>query len=200
MLQQGVGRSTASLHSGYTTALTKVCTLTTIFRHALCYLDLQNCFPVRIVIANVYSIRYSFYLSDYCVDWSLYAVDESTTYTSTSTPEKNPKQVPRISTDIAKLEYSRIEPVGGIVSNINETCMTEFELTMLRDSKISSEGSAHKSDASSSKTLKELDCLDLQQIKKLGLFLDGCRIYICGFFGTRLDKLQRIINFGGGTR
>ena len=32
------------------------------------------------------------------------------------------------------------------------------------------------------------------------LFLDGCKIYLSGFSGVRLDKLRKIINSGGGTR
>jgi len=32
------------------------------------------------------------------------------------------------------------------------------------------------------------------------MFLDGCKIYLSGFCGAKLEKLRKIINSGGGTR
>lgn len=32
------------------------------------------------------------------------------------------------------------------------------------------------------------------------MFLDGCKIYLSGFFGYKLEKFRKIINFGGGIR
>ena len=32
------------------------------------------------------------------------------------------------------------------------------------------------------------------------MFLDGCKIYLSGFSGHKLEKLRKIINSGGGTR
>ncbi|XP_070546627.1 DNA topoisomerase 2-binding protein 1-A-like [Ptychodera flava] len=42
--------------------------------------------------------------------------------------------------------------------------------------------------------------VDLQAPSHENLFLDGCKIILCGFTGAEIDKLQRIINLGGGSR
>ncbi|XP_023241531.1 DNA topoisomerase 2-binding protein 1-A-like isoform X2 [Centruroides sculpturatus] len=41
---------------------------------------------------------------------------------------------------------------------------------------------------------------EFNDILKVGQFLDGCRIYVSGFSGLRLEKLYKIINAGGGMR
>lgn len=38
------------------------------------------------------------------------------------------------------------------------------------------------------------------RIQPGNMFLDGCKIYLSGFSGQRLEKLRKIINCGGGTR
>lgn len=38
------------------------------------------------------------------------------------------------------------------------------------------------------------------QMQPGNLFLDGCKIYLSGFSGEKLEKLRKIINCGGGTR
>ena len=45
----------------------------------------------------------------------------------------------------------------------------------------------------------ELDALELKEVKT-DMFLDGCKIFLSGFTGQRLEKLRRLINKGGGTR
>ncbi|KAG1701352.1 DNA topoisomerase 2-binding protein 1-A [Nymphon striatum] len=139
---------------------------------------------------------------EYCLDWSLYNVNDSTTRASasTSTPERK-SNLPPISCEISKLNCSKIEPSTSS-SHIDETVMTEFEMTFLkRGHKQNSNKIESKHVDGVSKVLEELDRLDLQEVKKFGLFLDGCRIFIHhGFSGTRLEKLLRIVNFGGGTR
>ncbi|NWT83258.1 TOPB1 protein, partial [Lanius ludovicianus] len=46
----------------------------------------------------------------------------------------------------------------------------------------------------------ELENLDISSFQAPEDLLDGCRIYLCGFSGRKLDKLRRLINCGGGVR
>ncbi|NWQ78149.1 TOPB1 protein, partial [Columbina picui] len=46
----------------------------------------------------------------------------------------------------------------------------------------------------------ELENLDLSSFQAPEDLLDGCRIYLCGFTGRKLDKMRRLINCGGGVR
>ncbi|NXU55166.1 TOPB1 protein, partial [Turnix velox] len=46
----------------------------------------------------------------------------------------------------------------------------------------------------------ELENLDLSSIPAPEDLLDGCRIYLCGFSGRKLDKMRRLINCAGGVR
>ncbi|XP_010070867.1 PREDICTED: DNA topoisomerase 2-binding protein 1 [Pterocles gutturalis] len=46
----------------------------------------------------------------------------------------------------------------------------------------------------------ELENLDISSFQALEDLLDGCRIYLCGFSGRKLDKMRRLINCGGGVR
>ncbi|EDO38946.1 predicted protein, partial [Nematostella vectensis] len=51
------------------------------------------------------------------------------------------------------------------------------------------------------KTVSKLEELDLDSTLVPGsMFLDGCKLFLSGFSGPRLDKLRKIINTGGGTR
>ncbi|CAI9559811.1 unnamed protein product [Staurois parvus] len=45
-----------------------------------------------------------------------------------------------------------------------------------------------------------LENLDLSSVQAPEDLLDGCRIYVCGFGGRKLDKLRKLINCGGGVR
>ncbi|XP_009975591.1 PREDICTED: DNA topoisomerase 2-binding protein 1 [Tauraco erythrolophus] len=46
----------------------------------------------------------------------------------------------------------------------------------------------------------ELENLDISSFQAPDDLLDGCRIYLCGFSGRKLDKMRRLINCGGGVR
>ncbi|XP_063181398.1 DNA topoisomerase 2-binding protein 1 [Chroicocephalus ridibundus] len=46
----------------------------------------------------------------------------------------------------------------------------------------------------------ELENLDISSFRAPEDLLDGCRIYLCGFSGRKLDKMRRLINCGGGVR
>uniref|UniRef100_A0A4W3IX14 DNA topoisomerase II binding protein 1 n=1 Tax=Callorhinchus milii TaxID=7868 RepID=A0A4W3IX14_CALMI len=45
-----------------------------------------------------------------------------------------------------------------------------------------------------------LEALDISGFEISEDLLDGCKIYLSGFSGKKLDKLRRMINFGGGVR
>ncbi|KAJ7322572.1 hypothetical protein JRQ81_018859 [Phrynocephalus forsythii] len=46
----------------------------------------------------------------------------------------------------------------------------------------------------------DLNNLDISSLQAPEDLLDGCRIYLCGFSGKKLDKMRRLINSGGGVR
>uniref|UniRef100_A0A8C6YQX6 DNA topoisomerase II binding protein 1 n=1 Tax=Nothoprocta perdicaria TaxID=30464 RepID=A0A8C6YQX6_NOTPE len=46
----------------------------------------------------------------------------------------------------------------------------------------------------------ELGNLDISSFQAPEDLLDGCRIYLCGFSGRKLDKMRRLVNCGGGVR
>ncbi|OXB65945.1 hypothetical protein ASZ78_002693 [Callipepla squamata] len=46
----------------------------------------------------------------------------------------------------------------------------------------------------------ELENLDISSFQAPEDLLDGCRVYLCGFSGRKLDKMRRLINCGGGVR
>ncbi|XP_035751590.1 DNA topoisomerase 2-binding protein 1 isoform X2 [Egretta garzetta] len=46
----------------------------------------------------------------------------------------------------------------------------------------------------------ELENLDISSFQAPEDLLDGCRIYLCGFSGRKLDKMRRLINCSGGVR
>ncbi|XP_067417850.1 DNA topoisomerase 2-binding protein 1 isoform X1 [Emydura macquarii macquarii] len=46
----------------------------------------------------------------------------------------------------------------------------------------------------------DLENLDISSFQAPDDLLDGCRIYLCGFSGRKLDKMRRLINCGGGIR
>ncbi|XP_074844363.1 DNA topoisomerase 2-binding protein 1 isoform X2 [Carettochelys insculpta] len=46
----------------------------------------------------------------------------------------------------------------------------------------------------------DLENLDISSFQAPDDLLDGCRIYLSGFSGRKLDKMRRLINCGGGVR
>ncbi|CAM5092778.1 unnamed protein product [Eretmochelys imbricata] len=46
----------------------------------------------------------------------------------------------------------------------------------------------------------DLENVDISSFQAPDDLLDGCRIYLCGFSGRKLDKMRRLINSGGGVR
>ncbi|XP_036615578.1 DNA topoisomerase 2-binding protein 1 isoform X2 [Trichosurus vulpecula] len=73
------------------------------------------------------------------------------------------------------------------ISNINSSCINESTHNSVMNNKLGS-------------LLENLPNLDISAFQAPEDLLDGCRIYLCGFSGRKLDKLRRLINCGGGVR
>ncbi|XP_075403025.1 DNA topoisomerase 2-binding protein 1 [Tenrec ecaudatus] len=116
----------------------------------------------------------------FCQDESIYKTDlkpETKTMPDTSTPTGHTDNI---------LDSGVPSDVSHI-SNINGSCVNESISNSVLNSKLES----------TSESLENLDVSTFQAPEDL---LDGCRIYLCGFSGRKLDKLRRLINSGGGIR
>ncbi|XP_031201771.1 DNA topoisomerase 2-binding protein 1 isoform X1 [Mastomys coucha] len=115
----------------------------------------------------------------FCQDESIYKAE----------PRAQVKTVPDTSTPTAQSNATAgshtLSDVSHI-SNINGSCINE---TMFGSTTSKLECS-----------LENLENLDISMFQAPEDLLDGCRIYLCGFSGRKLDKLRRLINSGGGVR
>ncbi|XP_028612628.1 DNA topoisomerase 2-binding protein 1 [Grammomys surdaster] len=115
----------------------------------------------------------------FCQDESIYKAE----------PRAEVKTVPDTSTPTAQsnaaAESHMLANVSHI-SNINGSCVNE---TMFGTTTSKLEC-----------TLENLENLDISVFQAPEDLLDGCRIYLCGFSGRKLDKLRRLIDSGGGVR
>ncbi|XP_036287325.1 DNA topoisomerase 2-binding protein 1 isoform X6 [Pipistrellus kuhlii] len=115
----------------------------------------------------------------FCQDESMYKTEpraETNTMPDTSTP------VGQINT----INSRTLSDVSNI-SNINASCINESIYNSILNSKVEP-------------LLENLENLDVSAFQAPEDLLDGCRIYLCGFSGRKLDKLRRLINSGGGVR
>ncbi|KAE8596926.1 hypothetical protein XENTR_v10016283 [Xenopus tropicalis] len=115
----------------------------------------------------------------FCQDETMYKIEPATSLKSvpdTSTPTgDNKKPDSRAIYDVSQ------------ISNISTSCVNESAFNSVMTSRLDPPADA----------LENLDISSLQAPEDL---LDGCRIYLCGFGGRKLDKLRRLINSGGGVR
>ncbi|XP_014645004.1 PREDICTED: DNA topoisomerase 2-binding protein 1 isoform X2 [Ceratotherium simum simum] len=110
----------------------------------------------------------------FCQDESIYRTEprpETRTMPDTSTPTGQINTVDNVSH----------------ISNINASCINESICNSVLNRKVEP-------------TLENLENLDVSAFQAPEDLLDGCRIYLCGFSGRKLDKLRRLINSGGGVR
>ncbi|XP_072582994.1 DNA topoisomerase 2-binding protein 1 isoform X7 [Vulpes vulpes] len=110
----------------------------------------------------------------FCQDESIYKTE----------PRPETKTMPDTSTPTGQIHT--VDNVSHI-SNINASCINESMCNSVLNSKVEP-------------TLENLENLDVSAFQAPEDLLDGCRIYLCGFSGRRLDKLRRLINSGGGVR
>uniref|UniRef100_A0A7M4FW02 DNA topoisomerase II binding protein 1 n=1 Tax=Crocodylus porosus TaxID=8502 RepID=A0A7M4FW02_CROPO len=115
----------------------------------------------------------------FCQDESMYKVElgpkqDSTPSTSTPTNEAS-KPDSRTLSDVSH------------ISNINLSGINETAFSSAMNSKLDPPPD-------------DLENLDISSFESHEDLLDGCRIYLCGFSGRKLDKMRRLINNGGGVR
>ncbi|KAG8442840.1 hypothetical protein GDO86_011596 [Hymenochirus boettgeri] len=115
----------------------------------------------------------------FCQDETIYKTEPASvakTMPETSTPTgSNSKPESRALSDVSH------------ISNISTSCVNESAFHSVMGSRLDLPAD----------TIESLDISSLQAPEDL---LDGCRIYLCGFGGRKLDKLRRLINTGGGVR
>ncbi|NXY82680.1 TOPB1 protein, partial [Alcedo cyanopectus] len=114
----------------------------------------------------------------YCQDETIYKVEtgaKQSSMPSTSTP-----------VNLASKPNNHTLSDVSHISNINLSGVNET---------MSSSMSSRLDPASD-----ELENLDISSFQAPEDLLDGCRIYLCGFSGRKLDKMRRLINCGGGVR
>ncbi|NXI61859.1 TOPB1 protein, partial [Anseranas semipalmata] len=113
----------------------------------------------------------------YCQDETMYKIESKLSNTpSTSTPTSH----------ASKPDAHTLSDVSHI-SNINLSGINETASSSAMSSRLDP-------------TPNELENLDISSFQAPEDLLDGCRIYLCGFSGRKLDKMKRLINFGGGVR
>ncbi|XP_036917156.1 DNA topoisomerase 2-binding protein 1 isoform X3 [Sturnira hondurensis] len=115
----------------------------------------------------------------FCQDESIYKIEprlETKTMPDTSTPTgQNNTGDSRTLSDVSH------------ISNITASCISESMCNSILNSKVDP-------------MLENLENLDVSAFQSPEDLLDGCRIYLCGFTGRKLDKLRRLVNNGGGVR
>ncbi|XP_053571725.1 DNA topoisomerase 2-binding protein 1 [Bombina bombina] len=115
----------------------------------------------------------------FCQDESIYKME----------PASAVKSMPETSTPTRctnKPDNRTLSDVSNI-SNISTSCINESAFNSVMSTKLDS-------------PLDNLENLDISSLHAPEDLLDGCRIYVCGFGGRKLDKLRRLINCGGGVR
>ncbi|KAM8980428.1 DNA topoisomerase 2-binding protein 1 isoform X1 [Sarcophilus harrisii] len=104
-------------------------------------------------------------------------------------PRSQAKSVPDTSTPTGQNSEASGRTLSDVshISNINSSCINESTHNSVMNNKLGS-------------LLENLQNLDISAFQAPEDLLDGCRIYLCGFSGRKLDKLRRLINCGGGVR
>ncbi|NXO65385.1 TOPB1 protein, partial [Phainopepla nitens] len=115
----------------------------------------------------------------FCQDETMYKIEAGSKLSnapSTSTPTN----------DTSKPPNHTLSDVSHI-SNINLSGVNETACSSAMSSRLDPPSD-------------ELENLDISSFQGPEDLLDGCRIYLCGFSGRKLDKMRRLINCGGGVR
>ncbi|XP_053455562.1 DNA topoisomerase 2-binding protein 1 isoform X1 [Nycticebus coucang] len=114
----------------------------------------------------------------FCQDESIYKTE----------PRPATKSMPDTSTPTGETNVINSRTLTDVshISNINASCISESICNSV-NSKLEP-------------TPENLENLDISAFQAPEDLLDGCRIYLCGFSGRKLDKLRRLINSGGGVR
>ncbi|XP_007935164.1 DNA topoisomerase 2-binding protein 1 [Orycteropus afer afer] len=115
----------------------------------------------------------------FCQDESIYKTQ----------PKPEIKTMPDTSTPTGQVNTFDSRTLSDVshISNITASCVNESICNSVLNSKLEP-------------TFENLENLDVSAFQVPEDLLDGCRIYLCGFSGRKLDKLRRLINSGGGVR
>ncbi|XP_054984317.1 DNA topoisomerase 2-binding protein 1 isoform X1 [Sorex araneus] len=115
----------------------------------------------------------------FCQDESMYKTES----------HRETKTMPNTSTPTGQTNTVDSRPLSDVshISNITASCVNESIYNSILNSKVEP-------------TIENLENLDISSFQAPEDLLDGCRIYLCGFSGRKLDKLRRLINSGGGVR
>ncbi|XP_006009932.1 DNA topoisomerase 2-binding protein 1 isoform X3 [Latimeria chalumnae] len=116
----------------------------------------------------------------YCRDETMYTME----------PGAELKSMPNTSTPTGLERKSDAQTFSDVsrISSIGVSCINESAF----NSAVNARPEPPLGDA--------LETLDVSAFQAPDDLLDGCRIYLCGFCGKKLDKLRRLINSGGGVR
>ncbi|XP_053525000.1 DNA topoisomerase 2-binding protein 1 isoform X3 [Artibeus jamaicensis] len=115
----------------------------------------------------------------FCQDESIYKIE----------PRPETKTMPDTSTPTGQINTGDSRTLSDVshISNITASCINESMCNSIFNSKVDP-------------MLENLENLDVSAFQSPEDLLDGCRIYLCGFSGRKLDKLRRLVNNGGGVR
>lgn len=80
------------------------------------------------------------------------------------------------------------------------THLEETHTTLSLDNNMRSEFATPKKVQPADNIYDVINNVLLKNLKDAGQFLDGCNIYLCGFNGEDMEKLKKVLNFGGATR
>ncbi|XP_069814444.1 DNA topoisomerase 2-binding protein 1 isoform X2 [Dendropsophus ebraccatus] len=107
----------------------------------------------------------------------------------TMVPVLSAKTMPETSTPTSSSIRPNNRALSDVshISNISTSCVNESAFTSVMITRLEPPAD----------TLETLDISSLHAPEDL---LDGCKIYVCGFGGRKLDKLRRLINSGGAVR
>ncbi|XP_063778445.1 DNA topoisomerase 2-binding protein 1 [Pseudophryne corroboree] len=115
----------------------------------------------------------------FCQDESMYKTE----------PGSSAKTMPETSTPTGSSNKTYNQALSDVshISNISTSCINESAFNSVMSTRLEPPPDT-------------LESLDISSIQAPDDLLDGCRIYVCGFGGRKLDKLRRLINCGGGVR
>ncbi|XP_076147073.1 DNA topoisomerase 2-binding protein 1 [Alosa pseudoharengus] len=114
----------------------------------------------------------------FCQDESLYRVErgaEKQSRVNTSTPTGSAKSRPQDGPSLLGLSH-----ISNASMTVNDTALTTATGSRLE-------------------TPDPIDAFDITVCQDEDL-LDGCKLYLCGLTGKRLEKLRRLVNAAGGLR
>ncbi|XP_059801611.1 DNA topoisomerase 2-binding protein 1 [Hypanus sabinus] len=133
---------------------------------------------------NVYCVSIQWFFDSIklgaCQDESNYKVE----------PERKSKDLaPSTSTPTNIEDALNPRPLSDVshISNISMSCINESAFSSAMTARLEMPNDY-------------LEAVDLNLSEVPEDLLDGCKIYLSGFGGKKLDKLRRMINFGGGVR